>query len=121
MRKSLIAAILAFVGLQGTANAGDFYFYSGNTLAKLLAEYQKAERKDRDTNYADAWKFRAYVIGVHDTASGILFCPPADLGEVQTSAIVAKYMENNPQEWNKSGSTIVTMALSQAFPCSKKP
>ena len=121
MHRLKLVTCFAFMCFQSTSHAGDLYFHSGNTLAKLMAEYQKAVRKDKDTDYSDAWKFRAYVIGVHDTASGILFCPPESVGETQTSSIVAKFMENNPQHWNKPGSTLVTMALSQAFPCAKKP
>jgi hypothetical protein len=118
MRRTLTAILFAFL-FQLPAHAGDSYFYSGNVLARLVAEYQKALRKEKDTDLSDAWKFRAYVIGVHDTASGNLFCPPRDLAEIQTLSIVAKFIENHPEHWNKSGSDLVIMALSQSFPCAK--
>ena len=96
------------------------YFYDGNHLSKLMAEYQKAIRKDSATDFSDAWAFRGYVIGVHDTVGHLgLYCSPNNLGERQTASIVASYMENNPASWSNAGSDIVIAAMKESFPCTK--
>jgi hypothetical protein len=96
------------------------YFYDGNHLSKLMAEHQKAIRKDSTTDYSDAWAFRGYVIGVHDTVGHFgLYCAPGNLGERQIASIVASFMENNPASWSNPGSDIVIAAMKESFPCSK--
>ncbi len=110
-----IALITAFFSTNARA-----YFYDGNHLQKLMAEYQKAIRKDTTTDYSDAWAFRAYVIGVHDTVGHLeLYCSPSNLGEQQTASIVARFMEKNPAYWSKPGSDIVIAAMKESFPCSE--
>ena len=99
------------------SQASGAHFYSGSDLVKLRTQYQRATREDPDTNYREAWKFRAFVIGVHDIGNGALFCTEEGVGELQTVALVAKFMEDNPQHWNLPAAAIVALGLTDAFPC----
>lgn len=96
------------------------FIYTGNDLANCLPEYHKASRGDKNTNYDEATRFQAYVIGVFDTLDGRQFCSPKYTSVKQITAIVAKYLESHPEHWNKPGPDIIVMALAESFPCAKK-
>ncbi|WP_426703282.1 Rap1a/Tai family immunity protein [Rhodanobacter sp. Col0626] len=63
--------------------------------------------------------FRGYVGGVQDSFNGIAFCVPADVPLSQASAVVRKYLADNPQLWNEQANVLVVRALKQAYPCQK--
>ena len=92
------------------------YFYSGNDLREPLREYRNAERKAENTDYSKAWEFRGYILGVYD-ANESQYCMPRDAGSHQLMAVVAKYIEDNPQLWNEPASDLVERAIKSAFPC----
>lgn len=86
---------------------GASIFTSGNQLQKWV----KSERTIEKALYA------GYVSGVSDTANGALFCIPAEVRVEQIMAIVEKFLKNNPEKWNNSGSSIVIDAMETPFPC----
>lgn len=110
-RKILMA--LALVVVTGNASA---YFYSGNDLREPLREYRNAENQAPNTDYNKAWEFRGYVVGIYD-ATALEYCTPSDFRSHQLMAIVAKYLEDNPQSWSEPASDLVKRAISSAFPC----
>lgn len=92
------------------------YFYDGNDLRESLREYRKAERGDKDTNFSKAWNFRGFVIGVYDaTEDG--YCTPIDFTSHQLMAVVAKYIEDNPQLWSEPAEHLVKSSIQSAFQC----
>ncbi|RTZ13605.1 hypothetical protein EJ063_19555 [Vibrio aquaticus] len=107
-----------FIGLTlaVVANSASAYFYNGNDLREPLKEYRKAEREDPNTDYTQAWNFRGYVYGVYD-ATDSEYCTPRDFGGHQLMAVVAKYIEDNPQLWSKPADELVGSAIKAAFPC----
>jgi len=111
-RKLLLA--LALVSATGNASA---YFYNGNDLREPLREYRNAEKQALNTDYNKAWGFRGYIVGVYD-ATALEYCTPSDFMPHQLMAIVAKYLEDNPQSWSEPASGLVKRAISSAFPCS---
>jgi hypothetical protein len=108
-----VCMMLATLFLAQSVHAG--YFYEGNGLVKAMREYEKAETKDRDTDYSMAWQYRGYVIGVHD-ATDLMYGPKQNVSERQICAIVAKYLKAHPEKWNEPASDLVITALKEAFP-----
>lgn len=63
-----------------------------------------------------------YIFGASDAvaAAGVI-CRPDNptTGNLQTEAIVRKYLRDHPEEWSFLGSYVITKALKEAFPCRK--
>lgn len=89
-------------------------FTNGNELQEWLSESEAANESRYHTGL-----FRGYVSGVVDTGNDILFCTGSGVTRGQYSAVIAKYIKNNPEKWNKSASSLVIEAMQQAFPCKK--
>lgn len=89
-------------------------FTSGNELHKWMTEWEKENGNRHSTGL-----FRGYVSGVVDTGNNILFCTGNGVTRGQYTAVVAKFLKNNPELWNNSGDSIVIDALKNAFPCKK--
>lgn len=84
-------------------------YFDGNALQKMATSSQAH----------DVSMFRGYVAGIQDFNNGSYFCVPADVRLSQSSAIVEKYLEDNPQNWHFVAKQIVITALTKAFPCEK--
>jgi hypothetical protein len=82
-------------------------FYDGNSLKKI----------SESQNLMDEGQFRGYVIGIIDLDDYTEFCIPNGVKVSQASAIVKKYLTENPHEWHLQASTIVVRALKKDFPC----
>lgn len=107
----LIGAILAFMSHVAYAN----YFVTGSSLMQGWREHQKiinsqAGKKD----YLLASRFMGYVTGVADARGEVLSVPVGATID-QLCAIVGRYLENHPDEWNEVGSILVEKALRNAF------
>ena len=114
MKYTLLAlAILLSTQVQGSGQ----HFFSGNDLVTWSREHDKASRGQAHNSFADG-TFTGYVAGVFDpfSAYGII-CYDGDVSVNQATAIVRKYLENNPEDWSSPAHVIVSTALMQAFPC----
>ena len=49
--------------------------------------------------------------------SALLACPPENIGFPQYTAVLRKYLEDNPQNWHEPLIGLVLLALIDAFPC----
>lgn len=109
MKNMLIT--LALILATNTAIAG---FTDGNELYQWLLE-------DENPNGSRFKKglFKGYVNGVVDLGDGVLFCTTTGVTRGQFTAVVAKYLKNNPEQWNKSADSIVVYAIEEAFPCKR--
>ena len=84
-------------------------FVLGNTLVETC---------DSDNSY-DQGICAGFVLGVSDRIERKFACPPKN-GTVsggQLVKVVRKYLEENPENLHWTGHFLVTIALSQAFPC----
>lgn len=103
MQKLLLtaAALVALTGpaMSGTVNGTSLIKYcTGNSLPFC----------------------RGYLMGVADEASLCGMNAAAQLGTInveQLRTIMIGYLYRNPQKWNQSGSTLVTAAFEEAWPC----
>ena len=93
-------------------------FWDGNYLVTLMREHEKAVRSDTTTNFWSAGSFSGFVIGVHDSQDQREFCSPSNATVGQITAVVAKYLNAHPEQWNESAHALVRRALKEGFPCS---
>lgn len=97
-------------------------FWAGSKLADFMRQWEKVERRDSnllDTDYLGSARFSSYIVGVHDAFDGTFICTPGTATVGTITAVVAKYLQENPAEWPQSGDRIVLKALTKAFPCKK--
>lgn len=58
-----------------------------------------------------------YVLGIKDAENGRLFCVSDEILNGQIFAVVSKYLDDHPNEWNYSSHILIEYALFNAFPC----
>lgn len=115
MKRHLAAMTL---GLICTLSHGGFV--DGNKLKSLSDGYKRASQSNATTrDLMDANEFMGYVKGAHDSYDRALKCTPDKFTTGQLSAVVAKYLDANPEQWEQSGDILVFSAVSNAFPCKK--
>jgi len=107
----IMGALLIFV--SSVVNAA---FTNGNELQKWLSNSETAKDFSFDQTYGTGM-FRGYVSGVVDAGNGSLFCTGTGVTRGQYTAVIIKYIKENPEQWNLSASELVTNALKKAFPC----
>jgi hypothetical protein len=73
---------------------------------------------DGGTGWDVGW-VDGFVMGVGLSYIQAAWCPRQAISTQQLSAIVSKYMRENPAEWAEQPKTLVLRALSQAFPCKR--
>ena len=92
------------------ATSGTAWATNGNDLVKWIPEFESG------ASTFGGGAFIGYVSGIADLGRGILFCPTGEVTNGQNGAIVVKFLRNNPEKWNKTGSSLVVEALSRAYP-----
>ena len=114
MRKIVIGLFVSLVGLPVNA-----YFLDGNALISNMRDYEKAERSDQSTNFIRASEFQGYILGVFDILMLSGSVCSDDATKRQITAVVVKYLNNNPEKWNQPAGILVSEPLTITFPCSK--
>jgi hypothetical protein len=89
-------------------------FFDGNRLKEWMDE-----KEQENGSRFEAGLFNGYVAGVVDAGNEILFCTPDGVTAGQFTAVVTKYLKENPEKWNLGASSLVIDALKVAFPCKK--
>ncbi len=116
----LIRTLIGF-GIFFAASVASAEFIDGQALKQMLNAQNRIDRGDiRSGDYQDAARANGYVLGVVDTVVSIFICPGKEVKAGQLTAMVAKYLEDNPDKWSQSGDQIVINALKPTFPCQKK-
>jgi hypothetical protein len=100
------------------ASQADAQLETGNDLVEVMRE---ADKLDMGHPRADLFKvglYAGFVIGAFDAyiLAGLL-CPPDQVTMGQAMAIVSRYLEANPAEWNLPAIDLVRDGLRSAFPC----
>ncbi len=69
-------------------------------------------------DFQKSGRLAGYVLGVHDVLKGIhMICGTSRVRVGQLVVIVEKYVRENPDKWDNSGSSLVLVALTSSFPC----
>lgn len=108
MKKFVAGAVLGSFCLGANAE-----FINGNDLWKYL----------NDTNYFAKGHSLGYVTGVFDATRNTWHCPPQNGGGItagQVEDIVKQYLTNNPGMRNLPADVLISIALSQVWPCQNK-
>ena len=111
--KKILLSLLVFVSLNANG------WVNGNTLVKWKVEHEKST-EDKSKFYHDVGAYHYYIFGVLDSIEGILVCTPNNTNGRQIFAIVSKFINDNPDKWNKSAWNLVYEPLKKTFPCKKK-
>lgn len=115
--KKLAIILLIFVLFPlGHAHAKELL--SGNELVQLMREYEKAERNDKSANWHKAGEYLGYVMGFYD-ATWFFYADPQNITEGQVAAVVAEFLNQHPEKWNRPAWDLVMEALQEAFPKAK--
>lgn len=94
------------------------HFVDGNELVANMRDWERASQKSTETNYMNASHYSGYVKGVHDALElSDVICPPDNVTVGQVNAIVAKFLNANPERWGKPAFFLVSQSLKGAFPC----
>ena len=113
----LSAVLLWFAALPATASNN---FISGNSLhSDLVAWTNIQENRATGGEEVEGVRGISYVMGVSDALSGQAFCITSENTAGQLAAVVRKYLEDHPDRWQFTASSLVVDALHQAFPCVK--
>jgi len=104
MRLFILAAFLFF---SATAQCQQAAFETGNSLRQKL--YAKS-------NIANGIAY-GYILGVHDSWSGIMICTQIGADPSQMILIVRKFLSDHPEKLHYSAMSLVADALREAFPC----
>lgn len=121
MSKQIISA-LTLLALSAPACADYTFYKTGADLEKFLDASQRFDNGTAQTGDGlDDGFGMGYIIGVLDleNASGKL-CTPPNVSVRQVVAMVRKYLDANPEQWNRDAATLVDAALRPAFSCTKK-
>lgn len=110
--KSIVLALTAAILICNVALA---QYYDGANLVKYWREYQKHE-SERPFSAVYVGQYLGYVSGVTDTLDGIAFDIPDNVKMGQIYAIVGKYLDDHPSDWNLPADVLVTRSLEKAFP-----
>ena len=112
-------AIILFISfLFPLGHAQGKELLSGNELVQLMREYEKAERRDRSTDWRKAGEYRGYVTGFYD-ATWFFYAAPDNITAARIAAVVATFLKQNPEKWDRPAWDLVMEALREAFPKAK--
>lgn len=112
MRNSVVFTVITLVSLNAHAQ-----FFTGNYLVQQMREWERASRRESGADYVMAARFSAFIAGIHDADNRLLICLPHGVPAGQANAVVAKYLNENPESWNEPAAMLVKVALAKAFPC----
>jgi Rap1a immunity proteins len=93
---------------------------TGNDLVEVMREAVKLDIGHPRPDFFKVGIYSGFVIGAFDAyiLAGLL-CPPDRATHGQAMAIVSRYLEANPDEWNLPAAYLAREALLFAFPCPK--
>ena len=91
---------------------------SGSLFAVLVDGNKLSEwSNNQDQAGFESGLFEGYVAGVLDVGNNLIFCTTSDVKREQLNAIVAKFLKNNPEQWNEPASILVIDSIRSEFPC----
>lgn len=88
------------------------YYMKGDTLVEYMRAY---EGVGPDPSTYQVGAFMGYVIGAYDAAPDLCSGDQVTVG--QLCSVVAKYLKDHPEAWDRPARDLVNTALQQAFAC----
>ena len=127
IRLIVLGIALSLASSSAEAQGSVWLFITGNSLATYCRDFLLVRRNAAASDDQQLQRYAAclsYVAGVSDalTVEGIRhFCLPfrSDSGDI--TEVVAKYLEQHPDELHMSAYTLVVQSLASAYPCTGNP
>ncbi|GAA0704587.1 Rap1a/Tai family immunity protein [Dokdonella soli] len=120
MEKPLLLLSGALLTACAAAHASSSYVSAYDLHSQWQAEQRLASSTASTADGIDANRYTAYVSGVVDALDGASICIPDGVKLGQLVAMVGKYLDDHPDQWNQAASTQVLLSLWPRFPCAKK-
>ena len=120
MKKSILFSVLVLVCSAAVCKTIDVY-YTGMTLLQMC----EPDYSDNMITTSSKAVCKGYLTGITDFHAGgtnanvlhKLWCLDKGVSSTQLRLIVVKYLKARPEELHFEGSSLVTGAFAQAFPC----
>ncbi|MDU9039965.1 Rap1a/Tai family immunity protein [Pseudomonas corrugata] len=93
--------------------SGQAWSATGNDLISWVPSYE------RDAMTWESGMLLGYVSGASNMLNGVVFCAPKATNG-QNTAIVIKFLKNNPERWGEDATSLVYDALTNSYPKCKK-
>jgi len=90
---------------------------SPNSYAALISGNKLFEDCEQDGETVAVGVCYGYVFGVFDVMQDVKVCEPVGVTGKQLTGIVRKYLKENPENLHLNAAFLVTLALSEVFPC----
>lgn len=119
--KKFLAWMLAVLALSGGGLSAQTTHTTGN---KLLEGAQAMRRADANRTISGdvillGW-FLGFSEGTALALDRVQFCLPDESTAGQWATVLANYLESNPAELHKSGTSLAIAAFRKSFPCPKR-
>lgn len=126
MRKIILMLILAFVSSNAMADTLNYQpcDFSGAMFAQCAATWERVfHNANVMANDTDLWQtasFQSFIDGVAFVTLNKKWCAKKLVPLDNIYAIVAKFVRENPEQWDSTPSYLILKPLAKLFPCSKK-
>jgi hypothetical protein len=117
--KNVIVGVVAALALSW-ANPAAAQALTGNKLLEYVAGAKRVEAgTPRTTDWQDHAYLSGFALGVAMTVHIIdpRVCLPEDSNAGQYQRVLVQYLEANPAELHRGGTTLAIAAFRKAFPC----
>jgi len=113
--KKILVSLIIFVFTATHLWSGAHFAFKGEDLSAFSLEFTKGEKGLRhDKEWMGMYK--GYVIGVwHANANGKMIETPDSVTGKQICKVVAKYLEDHPEEHHHAAYTLIIRAVNKAF------
>jgi hypothetical protein len=122
MLKGICLAAIFIVAATSSSFAE--HYIGGNDLYPLCNATPENVPGEQQANASTQWGFcRGYVAGIADIlenreVAGYRACIPTTTVEIgKLGDLITTFLRDHTEERNRTGASIVALALSQAFPC----
>ena len=128
MKKLTLLIFIASISIVSPATGEQMQTFKSGSKLQLDCSGLSAPFKSETKLLLDATCFN-YIKGVfdfHQTLVGSkkikpLFCKPTDVDLGQLARTIIEYIEANQEKAEKTASSLILPALSEAFPCTDSP
>jgi NifU-like protein involved in Fe-S cluster formation len=110
--------ILSALALACVSTSAMATLVTGNDLHEFMEAAKRMEVNTQSGHdVAMAFKGMGYVEGIADAHERKSICLPTGTEVQQLMAIVSRYVDAHPEQWQYTADSIIEQALSQSFPC----
>ena len=112
MRAILIVLLVILANSANSADTKSVYI-RGNELVKWAKAYEK---NDTGKQFYQG-QFVGFIAAIHDVLESDQFCTGSRVSGAQLSAVVIKFINQNPELWSDDAYDLVIKAMKRGFPC----